>query len=56
MLSEKDDPKGALAELSDHFVLVETFLLGEALRAQDLIVPEVKRSCIAEVNRSLLRR
>ena len=56
MLSKKDNTEGAFAQLTDHLVLVETFLLWEALSTQNLIVPHVKRGCITEVNGALLRR
>ena len=55
MLSKKDNTEGAFAQLTDHLVLVETFLLWEALSTQNLIVPHVKRGCITEVNGALLR-
>ena len=55
MLSEEDDTERAFAQLSDDLVLVKTRLLREALGAQDLVVPQLQRVCITEVNRPLLR-
>ena len=55
MLGKEDYTEGALAQLANNLVLVESFVLREALRSQDLVVPELERNCVSEVNGSLLR-